>query len=235
MLLSAPWSLLCRCAQELQLRVPCRGGAVLPKLAGEGGQCPSAPGCPTLHDWLGFCGALMGFAVLGFQWTQQFPVTTLIPWTAMGSHFILLLSFSSRAPSLLSLASEKQVPGPLGRAKGQGGAAAIMGKEHCGRGTVPSESRSPHMATGCLGLRAVPTDCGLTGPSLGPPSALLSHFGKQEEGSVNQVSPSFPGAALDAFLDSVPGVSTHNSDEAPAGLLATPETTCAFWGSTVRS
>lgn len=67
LLLSAPWSLLCCCAQELQLWVPCRGGAVLPKLAGEGGQCPSAPGCPTLHDWLGFCGALMGFAVLGFQ------------------------------------------------------------------------------------------------------------------------------------------------------------------------
>lgn len=80
------------------------------------------------------------------------------------------------------------------------------------------------MATGCLGLRAVPTDCGLTGPSLGPPSALLSHLGKQEEGSVNQVSPSFPEAALDAFLDSL-GVSTHNSDEAPAGLSATPEIT----------
>lgn len=57
----------------------------------------------------------------------------------------------------------------------------------------------------------MPTSFGLTAPSLGPIIIPLSHLGKQEEGSVNQLSPSFPGAALDALLDSVPGVSTHNS------------------------
>lgn len=34
----------------------------MPKLAGKRGQCPRAPGGPTLHDQLHFCGALMGFA-----------------------------------------------------------------------------------------------------------------------------------------------------------------------------
>lgn len=198
---------------------------MVPKLAGEGGRCPSAPGCPTLRYWLGFWGSDGICSLLAFQGTQRSPVTTLVPWTAVGSHFILLLNFSSRAPSLCSLASEKQVPGPSGRAKGQGVAAATTGKELCGRGTVPPESGSPGMATGCLGLRAVPSSCGLTGPSLGP---IISPFVPpwQARGGlcVSQISPSFPGAALDAFLDSVPGVSTPNSDVAPAGLLATPET-----------
>lgn len=54
---------------------------MVPKLAGEGRQCPSAPECPTLQDQLHFCGALMGFAAsFAFQGgPSDPPVTTLVP------------------------------------------------------------------------------------------------------------------------------------------------------------
>lgn len=108
LLLSVPWSVQCYYAEELQLRVPLqvRGSP------GTGDSAPSTPGDPALCDRLGSCLLWVSDGVcslLDFQWTQQFPVTGLVPRTVMGSHLIPLPNFSS-TPSPLSLGLKEQAP-----------------------------------------------------------------------------------------------------------------------------
>lgn len=118
--------------------------------------------------------------------------------------FIWLLSFSSRAPSFLSLAPEAQVAGSLGRAKGQRTAAATWARSPVAGELSPQRLGAPRRPqdawdrgrAGWLGANwshwEIVKVRRFFSPVWDPSSAFLSPLGKLAEALCEPDEPFFP-------------------------------------------